>query len=325
MTIYVMVALFLATGLTVAMLVPAARNLGHRFGILDRPGFRKNHDGAIPRTGGIAMFGGLSIAAILVVAVSISEGITAFEQRLLGSIGVGVLLVFVSGLLDDIRNLGIKIRLLVQAAAAVLVLYGAALLEVFALPWSDTPVVLPDAVRIVLAVLWLAGVTNAFNWIDGIDGLAGSTGAVVFFVYLMLAVIERDPYAAILASSSMAMCVAFFGVNYPPADLFMGDAGSYIIGFLAGITSLRLFTVASFSGNFWYATFLLVPVAVPVLDMLRVSVLRIRAGNSPTTADRSHLHHFLTDRYPTGRALIILATANLIVGGIAAIVVSALN
>ena len=317
-TTLLMVIIFVTTGASVVSLLSFAKSIGHRFDILDRPGERKMHTGSIPRTGGVAMFGGLAIGGVVVFLLAVFNDITAQERRLFLTLGLALLLIFASGFLDDMRNLGIKSRLAVQLAASCLVFFGGGiggdLVAFFAVPFRENAIELPTAISLLLVVIWLAGMTNAINWIDGIDGLAGSTGAVIFLVYFLISVVQNDAYAALLSVAALAMCVSFFGVNYPPADIFMGDGGSYIVGFLMGWVSLRLYSGATPSGDFWLSLFLLVPCALPVLDMIRVASNRMRGGNSPTTADRTHLHHILVDRYRPARALAILAMINLIIG-----------
>jgi len=322
MAVALIVGLFATTGATVVGLMPVAHWFANRFDVLDRPEERRVHVGVVPRTGGLAMFGGLCMAAVLLAIHVLINGTNRDEVLLLLSIGGAVVLIFATGLLDDFSDTGVGPRLATQIAASLLALFGADLLTSLPLPWTADPYVLPLPLRIILGVLWLAGLTNAINWVDGIDGLASSTGAIICFFLLLLAVIERDAYSMALASVAMGMCVSFFGVNYPPANIFMGDAGSNVIGFLVGVISLMLFSRVAARGEFVAAAMMFLPALVPILDMIRVAVRRIKDGNSPMRADRVHLHHLLLERRSVTWTLLAIGLLNVCTGLIAVLVVS---
>jgi UDP-GlcNAc:undecaprenyl-phosphate GlcNAc-1-phosphate transferase len=258
--------------------MPVFAKLAARWRIVDHPGARKVHAAPIPRIGGLAMAIGVFIAALLVIPLG------SKERYFL--IAAGVLTVF--GYLDDRFDLDPRIKFLGQIIAAAIVILGGDI-QIHSVTLDDR-VFLPEWISIPLSFLFLVGVTNAINLADGLDGLAGGT---TFLCLCALAILAHHSGQLSCAALSLAFAGAILGFlrfNTFPASVFMGDAGSQLLGFAVGVLSLR----ATQSGNSMISA--AIPVlllALPILDTLSVMTQRISEGRSPFSADKNHIHHKL--------------------------------
>jgi UDP-GlcNAc:undecaprenyl-phosphate GlcNAc-1-phosphate transferase len=274
--LYVMPFL-LAMVVTMAWL-PVFGRVAAKWRIIDHPGERKVHAVPIPRIGGVAMAIGVLAAAIIVVPLE------APDRYFL--IAAGVVALF--GGLDDRFDLDYRIKLLGQVLAAGIVIVGGDI-QIHALTLDDR-VMLPEWVSIPLTLIFLVGITNAINLADGLDGLAGGTTFLSLCALAMLAYSGGQVSSAALALTFAGAVLGFLRFNTFPASVFMGDAGSQLLGFAVGVLSLR----ATQSGT--SAVSAATPVlllALPILDTLSVMVQRISEGRSPFSADKNHIHHKL--------------------------------
>jgi UDP-GlcNAc:undecaprenyl-phosphate/decaprenyl-phosphate GlcNAc-1-phosphate transferase len=267
----------LAMVVTMAWL-PVFGRVAAKWRIVDHPGERKVHAVPIPRIGGVAMAIGVLAAALIVVPLE------APDRYFL--IAAGVVALF--GGLDDRFDLDYRIKLLGQLLAAGIVIVGGDI-QIHALTLDDR-VMLPEWVSIPLTLFFLVGITNAINLADGLDGLAGGTTFLSLCALAMLAYSGGQVSSAALALTFAGAVLGFLRFNTFPASVFMGDAGSQLLGFAVGVLSLR----ATQSGN--SAVSAATPVlllALPILDTLSVMVQRISEGRSPFSADKNHIHHKL--------------------------------
>ncbi len=245
--------------LTLVSVVPIGR-LGWRIGAVDVPrDARRMHQKPIPRCGGIAILCSFLIGCILFSGLD-----AAFVRVLLGAILMGGV-----GLIDDIRSLSPLIKLLAQILAA-----SAACLHVEA--------------GFPFAVLWVAVIANAHNFIDGIDGLfAGCASVESAALAVILFLIGHDALILPVLLIGVA-CLAFRGYNRHPARIFAGDCGSATVGYLLGVFSLPLFYEMKWEAGWLSPIFLFI---YPLTDLITAVARRILRGKSPFCADRGHLHH----------------------------------
>jgi UDP-GlcNAc:undecaprenyl-phosphate GlcNAc-1-phosphate transferase len=267
----------LAMVVTIAWL-PVFGRVAGKWRIVDQPGHRKVHSVPIPRIGGVAMAIGVTVAAIIVVPLEPPDRYFL--------VAAGVLTVF--GGLDDRFDLDYRLKLLGQMLAAGIVVFAGDT-QIHALTLDDR-IVLPAWVSIPLTVVFLVGVTNAINLADGLDGLAGGTTFLCLCALAMLAYSGGQVSCTALAMAFAGAVMGFLRFNTFPASIFMGDAGSQLLGFAVGVISLR----ATQSGNslFSAATPILL-LALPIMDTLSVMVQRVSEGRSPFSADKNHIHHKL--------------------------------
>jgi UDP-GlcNAc:undecaprenyl-phosphate GlcNAc-1-phosphate transferase len=269
---------FLLSMVVTMAIMPVFQKLALRWRFVDQPNARKVHAAPIPRIGGIAM-----IIAVLVVAVVVLP-LERADWYCLGA----ATLIAIFGALDDRLDLDYRIKFGAQLAAAALVVVGGDI-QVHALTLDDT-VLLPAWVSVPLSLFFLVGITNAINLADGLDGLAGGTTFLSLGALAMLAHGAGQLSAAALALAFAGAVLGFLRFNTFPASVFMGDAGSQLLGFAVGVLSLRATQSATSSLSAAIPVLLL---ALPILDTLSVMVQRVSEGRSPFSPDKNHIHHKL--------------------------------
>jgi len=295
------------------------RRFGPRLGLVDRPGHRKVHAVPTPTSGGLAVWLGivLPLAAGNVVLAMISAGPAgaeagspwgvslpsfiaphlsglAAQSSKLWTVLAGGTVLMVLGLCDDRRGLDWRLRLGVQAlvATAVVVFEPRFRMTIFLqAPWITTA----------LSVVWIVGLINAFNMLDNMDGLsagvASIAASILAAVMLLVPDPARHPPQLFVGGFLLVLVGALLGFlwhNRPSARLFMGDAGSYLIGYLLAIATLT----ATFAGRDLPPHAILAPLcvlAVPLYDASTVIVIRLRQGRSPFVGDKSHFSHRLVE------------------------------
>jgi UDP-GlcNAc:undecaprenyl-phosphate/decaprenyl-phosphate GlcNAc-1-phosphate transferase len=265
---------FLGVLLLAMLSTPWARRVGLRLHAIDQPDpVRKVHAVPTPRLGGVAIFVSTLIAALLLRGVY-SE---------LGSILVGATLVSVLGFWDDRFSLGVIKKLIGQlVAVGLLILTG---VQVTALPFA--------ILNIVVTILWVVGITNAFNLLDNMDGLSGGIAAIAAAHFALLCALTGQYLVGALAVAVMAACIGFLIYNWNPATIFMGDSGSLFLGFLLASVGIKL----RFPDNVAFVTWMipLLVLGVPIFDTALVTVSRIRRHLNPlTTPGIDHTSHRLT-------------------------------
>ena len=265
-----------------------------RLGLVDYPSERKVHTQPTPRGGGLAIFAAATLLPYLLPSIFDSQSSIFDYQYLLSA------LIFLVGLFDDLRPLPWPIRLTVHFAAAIVAV-------LFCLP--PRPWFLRAA-----AVVWIAGLINAFNMLDNMDALSGGVAwiaagflAVLSWLATASSVSEWGPFVILMGSLS-----GFLWFNRPPARIFMGDAGSTFLGFMLGLGSVQV--ALGFGAPPW--SWLVPPciLAVPCYDLLSVVLLRLSQGRSPFHADKQHLSHRLVNRglskWMAVRVIYLLALAS---------------
>lgn len=281
---------------------------GYRIGLVDHPDTRKHHDGAVPLTGGISIF-------LTVMFGTLFLDIAPFNNEMLAI----AFAVFLVGVVDDIRHIHAGARLTVQfVAGAMLATYGGIAITNVGnlLGFGDIHLL---ALTIPLSALAVAGLSNAFNMIDGIDGLAASTITLPLGVLYLLAVQAGHPSADALLLMLVPLAV-FLVFNLGPDNrqlpkMFLGDGGSVTLGFLVTASLVYLSQGENALINPVTALWL---VTLPLMDMLATMLRRAKAGRKLMEADRSHLHHSLMDMGLSPRQtlviLVIYATASAVIG-----------
>jgi UDP-GlcNAc:undecaprenyl-phosphate GlcNAc-1-phosphate transferase len=267
--------------------MPAVISIAHRTGAVDHPGHLKPHERAMPVLGGVAIVFGAVLATS--IAITVQAAPDAAAARVAIALLVASMAVAGLGLIDDLRGLSPRLRLAAELAIAATWVI-----------WAWTSGQLPHPVLIPVGVLWLVGLTNAVNMIDGLDGLAGTCGLVGGAAVSMLGAHRGDAASAILGACLAGGCLGFLVFNRPPARVFMGDAGAYFLGFMAG--GLVLIAGASDAkGSPDWSSLLGVSVVwgVPVADIVLAMTRRILSGHPPFSGDRSHFYDQIRDRWGT--------------------------
>ena len=171
---------------------------------------------------------------------------------------------------------------------------------------------IPDSVSIIFNIIWIVGVTNAINWVDGIDGLAASVSGLIFLGLIPISIANNNILIAFISSSLCGCCIGFLFHNLYPAKIHMGDSGSFLLGF--NLASISILGIGQFQLNnieTHSPLILLAILAIPTLDMAAVILQRILENKSPFFADRRHLHHkFLNMGFSCNKTLIIICILN---------------
>jgi len=311
-------ALFVVGAVVTALLTPLATRLAIRMGAVSAPGGRNVNVRAVPRLGGLAICGAFfaAIAAIYASEASAGHVLHGDTRRLLGLIigGAGLCAV---GAIDDTRRLPALYKVYAQIAAAVVAFAFGYRISAVWLPLVGT--VLMGSLALPVTVLWIVGITNAINLIDGLDGLAGGVAFCAALTNLVVAVITGNTFVAVAMSALLGAIAGFLFFNFNPARIFMGDSGSYFVGFMLGTMSLVGAQIAS------TAVSLLVPVlalGLPIIDTLFSMLRRVLERRSPFDPDRGHIHHRLLDMGLTQRRAVLVLYGMCVVFTASAIVVA---
>jgi len=299
-------ALVFGTSFVLASLMtPAVGRLGRRLGIVDHPGGRRRHKGAVPRLGGVAVFVGF-MAAVGVAAWRgvLTEGYSSSDTLRLTGLLLGGAMAFLFGLLDDRFNLSPWPQFAFQFVVSLVALATLLWLERFTLPFFGT-IRLNDypwgpLVYVPLTVLWVMGMINTVNWLDGLDGLAAGVGAIlclVLAIHMRYRAAQPQASVALLPMALMGALAGFLPFNIAPAQVFLGTAGAFFLGYaLAGLGLIA-------GGR--TATVLMV-MGLPIVDVAWQIFDRLRHKRSPVRGDRGHLHYRLRDLGLSKRVIVFI-------------------
>jgi UDP-GlcNAc:undecaprenyl-phosphate/decaprenyl-phosphate GlcNAc-1-phosphate transferase len=264
---------------------PIIRRMALRFGIFAVPNHRTMHNGQVPKLGGVAIFTAF-VLAVALTGVLFPEHLQPFQPAII-SLLIGVVVLMGIGALDDKYDLNCNLKLSVEIAVALLAAACGWRLDTALLPgveldlgfWSWP-----------LTVLWMVGVTNAINMVDGLDGLAGGISLVISTICIAVAVLYGNTLALLIAPLLMGSVIGFLRYNVHPARIFMGDSGSLPLGFTLACLSLQ--ATMTVPGKAAVAVPLLM-LALPITDTVLAITRRLRRGIHPFHADREHIHHRL--------------------------------
>ena len=307
------------TFLTTLTLTPLVRFCAIRLGVVDRPdGRRKLHSRAIPLGGGVAIFCGLAIAAgVLLLGPASGRQILDQHHHFLIGLALSSFVICTVGIVDDRIGLRGRHKLAGQiAAAGILIFFGFHVQTIQFFGWE----VSLGLLAIPFTLMWLLGTVNALNLIDGMDGLATSVGIIMSLAIAGASTLQGNAFDASLALMMCGGLLAFLYFNFSPARMFLGDAGSMLIGLTLGVLAIRC--SAGTSGS----VALFIPVALWAIPFFDVGIAILRrklTGRSIFSTDRGHLHHVLLQRGYSCRAALLaisLRCAAVAVGAIAGVV-----
>jgi len=269
-----------------AFSIPWIRRMAIAIGFVDAPAARKLHASPMPLMGGL----GIVLGAALAVFVIFPD--VAMQVR---GILLAAAVVAAVGLADDRFHLPAWAKLAGQFAGFLILIYFSVHVR---LP-------LPLWLNYLLTFLWLAGISNAINFLDNMDGLSGGVSGVAAAFILLLAALNNQYLVSALAAAVLGACLGFLRYNFKPAQIFMGDAGALFLGFLLAVLALQL----RFPDNINYVTWM-APVFImglPIFDTSLVIISRLRRGVNPfTTAGKDHISHRLVDLGFTQREAVLI-------------------
>lgn len=290
------------------------KNLAFRFGMLDVPGAHKAHGQPTPLLGGTGIFAAILLPSMLVLALAkiwsvagvptwlpeeLAIHIAGASSRIPQALGIlaAATGLHVMGLIDDKKHLGPWVKLLVQVVAAgfVVVFCNVRILTLAGPVWS-----------IIATILWLVLLTNSFNFLDNMDGLCAGVAAICAAALLGASISMGQWFVSGWLCLVLGASLGFLCHNFPPAKVFMGDAGSLVIGFLLAVLSCLITYVKPGQENILHG--LLIPVmamAIPIYDTLSVIIIRIREGRHPMIGDNRHFSHRLLQRGMSKRTALL--------------------
>jgi UDP-GlcNAc:undecaprenyl-phosphate GlcNAc-1-phosphate transferase len=278
---------FLLAFLVTYFTTPMVRNFAFKVKAVDVPNDRKIHANPIPRLGGIAIYLGFIVAIIIALVLGNIWGIHLKPLMIIGLLLGATVLVGV-GVVDDIKGIRPLTKLVWQIGATILVFFFGVEINFFSLPGNGLIAI--GMLSIPLTLIWIVGMTNAMNLIDGLDGLAAGVTAISTMTLFFVALRTHQIGAAILMLALCASTLAFLRYNFNPATIFLGDSGSLLLGFILATAAI----IGVFKTTLVVA--LLVPVlilGVPIFDTLFAIGRRLKEKRNPFEADNKHIHHLL--------------------------------
>ena len=275
--------IFVSCVISSFILTPIVRKIAISLNVLDHPNERKIHTKPTPLLGGLAV----AIPFLIIFWVFKDSFGRSADNLFLGSI---VILIF--GFLDDRFKLSAKLRLAIQLLVAVFLIAGSLSIEIF--PKTGLGLIL----RYVITIIWVIGITNAMNYLDGMDGLCAGLSFISSCCFAVIAFFTGQPIVFVLSLSLAGCCLGFLPYNLPTAKIFLGDTGSTFLGFmLAGIGLLGVWA----EDNIVKIGIPVLILGVPIFDMAFTTIMRIKEGKVHTFkqwleyAGKDHFHHRLVD------------------------------
>ena len=286
--------MFVVSAFGSAALTPVAMRVAARIGAVDLPNARKIHSKPMPRLGGFAVFFGFLLpwAGLYLLQNQVSVVFRDYE-KLFAALMAATGTMFALGVYDDAKGAAPGMKLIVQAFTALCLFVAGYRIESISIPFSGA---LPlGYFSLPISMLWIIGVTNAINLLDGIDGLVSGVTLITALSLSVINIMTGNVLLALLTLCLAGACLGFLPYNHYPARIFLGDSGSLTIGMvLACIGILTLFRFAPYHGNARsLITGPLLLFGIPIFDTMRVMFKRFRKGVSIFRPDKTHVHHRL--------------------------------
>ena len=307
---------FAVSAIVVLLSTPIIRHFGLKAGLVDKPNSRKMHTTPVVRVGGVAIFLGSVTALLLVWGAGWFGILPQTGEYEVWGVTIGGAAFFLIGFADDLFNLPPLPRLIAQLAVSAAAWQVGVRIDFISIPFIGK--IMFGWLSLPITMVWLSGMANAINWIDGLDGLAAGVTTIAAAVLLITSLFMKQPAAALIAAALAGGCLGFLRYNFKPkssAEIFMGDGGAYFLGFtLAGVSVIGLVKAVA-------AVSIILPfviLAVPIVDATVVILQRLGRGESPMAAGNQHLHHRLVNAGLSKRLTVLFIYAlTLWVGSIA--------
>lgn len=304
------ILIFALAGIVSFLLTPLLCRLAPRLGAIDKPDSRKVHHTLMPRLGGVAIYGGFLAAFWLL----------GFHQNACLGLFLGGTFIMLVGVADDIKGLSPRLKLAGQIIAAIILVASGVRVEFLTNPFEG--VFILGKLAIPVTILWVVGVTNALNLVDGLDGLAAGTSLIASVTIAAVAWLHGEMVVALFSLALAASILGFLPFNFYPARIFMGDSGSMFLGFnLAALAVIGLTKSATLISLF-------IPVVIlglPIMDTFLAIIRRYLNRKPIFVADKGHLHHLLLAQGLTQRQAVgIIYLVDVCLGG-SAILLSVLT
>ena len=282
-----------------ALSTPLVIRFAHWVGAVDRPNERKvSTRDAMPLLGGLAVAlgctAGLTVASQIVEAPGLSRALMGF--------GAGALVLVLAGLWDDRFEMRPVVKLIFQILAAAIIVEAGYRIDLFSNPVTGEMIIVPLWIMWPVSIIWIVGVTNAMNLIDGLDGLSSGVGAIIAGTLTVLCWQGGQWGGVAIGLALFGALIGYLPYNFPPARIFLGDTGSLLIGLGLSVLALEGYRKTAL------LAFIvpLLALAVPLLDTVLSILRRLRSGKGVFSADRLHMHHRLLQREGSHRSAVLL-------------------
>ena len=267
------------------LMCPLVKSFAYKIGAIDVPkDNRRMHKKPVPRLGGLAIFMGFMVSILLFASI---------DHEMQGIL-LGAVIIVVLGVVDDMTPLRAYFKFFVQIVAALVAVFHGVVIETLSNPniFSQSPYWNLGWIAIPVTVLWIVGITNAVNLIDGLDGLACGVSTISALTMLVIALLVSESGVAVIMASLVGACLGFMPYNRNPAKMFMGDTGSTFLGYILATISIqglfKYYAIVSFAVPFLI-------LGLPMFDTLFAIIRRLAHGQNPMAPDRGHIHHRLID------------------------------
>lgn len=288
------------------LITPLVKKLAIKWKVTDQPNYRKVHQKTMPRLGGLAIYISFIIGLI----------ITHEDSPYLWPIIIGSLIIVLTGILDDKYDLPPRYKLIGQLLAAIVAIRGGFDLEFINLPFGGQLEF--GYFTIPLTILWIVGMTNAINFIDGLDGLAAGVSSIALITLSIMAFIQGDPFVITISLVLLGSTLGFLVYNFYPAKIFMGDSGALFLGYMIAVLSLLGFK------NVTFVSFVIpiIILGVPISDTFFAIIRRLVNRKPLASADQQHLHHRLISSGFSHRQTVLIIYGIAIMFSLAAVIFS---
>ena len=312
-----------------------ARKLAVSAGLIAQPSEDRYHQSVVPLGGGIGIFGTISIIILAAIAIVKFLAVPGYLDWLGRSVIIHtsgfvdkisqllivlfvIFVLFVLGLWDDKKHLGPFFKLAVQFAAAIIVAFFADIrVELF---------IESKIITSLLSAVWIVLIINVFNFLDNMDGASAGIAVIASSILFTAAALSGQVFIGGLALVFIGALLGFLVFNFPPATIFMGDAGSLVVGFFVALLTLRTTYYHEAQSGQCYPVFMpLLVMAVPLYDFISVTLLRIRQGKSPFFGDTQHFSHRLKRHGLTDRQTVLTLYLATLCTGLGAIFLYQVN
>lgn len=275
---------FVVSGVISYTTMPFIIKLADKIGAIDVPkDTRRVHNKPIPRLGGLGIFFGFLLSALLFISPNVKVLATLLGSGIIVNMGI----------IDDISPLKAKTKLFIQIFCAGIITWAGIRINFFTNPFENDILIVLNFLSIPVTIFWIVGITNTVNLIDGLDGLAAGISTIAALTLSIVAMTSGQDTTAILLMGVVGGAVGFLPYNFNPAKIFMGDTGSLFLGFILSVTSI----LGTIKGATVLAVIIpLFALAIPILDTTFAIVRRFLAGKPIMGADKGHLHHRLLSR-----------------------------
>lgn len=297
--------------LLVLVLAWLSIRLAHRMRLLDLPNSapHKLHTIPMPLAGGIALVGALVLAGLFFG--------TFRDQSIVATFWAG-LVVFLFGLWDDYKGISPLLKIVGQTSAAILLIRMGVSIQIFESPefFLSGNGLLYVYIDWVLTILWIVGITNAFNFVDSMDGLAVGLGSMAAAFFMLVTLVAGQFVLSNHSALILGACVGLYFFNSPPARLFLGDAGAQTLGLVLAVLAIAYRPLGVNQSSSWFVPIMLL--GVPIFDTTLVVISRLRRGRPVYEAARDHTYHrLLSLGWGSNRAVLIMQVTSLLLGCLA--------